>query len=247
MFSETINLIKLWIVVKAASCPITWIVCLGLFTILLILSAIFIRFRNGWVSVVSFILLELLAIGAIVSLTSRHLGTEDLKLDKGKAMSCIDVTSEGVVIRKRFRTVTVSLLGLRLPDSESVHFDSAKDLILQSRFSGNLYVQYSSVYSGVVLCDSNFNSLNEELLKQGLSSVDIVSPKKYVSLQKKAIKGKRGMWEFSSYQKSRPSILEYSVTWLIFVSSVCLTLVVTTWLKKVVVKHEQKSFQIDLE
>ena len=238
MFSEIVSLAKLWIIVKVVSNPVSWIVILGLFTLLLILSAIFVQFKNGWVSVISFIVLEALALVAIISLTSQRIGTEDLRLDKGKAVSCVDVTSDGVVIKKRFRTTTVSLLGLRLPDSESTYFDSAKELILQSRFSGNLYAYYSSVYSGVVLCDSNFNSLNEELLKKGLGKTDVVAPKQYLALEKEAVKGKRGMWEISSFSRRTPSILRYSVTWLIFVSSACIAMVITICLRKILLKHE---------
>lgn len=238
MVNEIVGLLKLWLIVKVVSNPVSWIIILGVFTLLLVLSAIFIQFKNGWVSIVSFILLEILAWGAIISLTSQRVGTDDLRLDKGKVVSCVDVTSEGVVIKKRFRTTTVSLLGLRLPDSESVYFDSAKDLILQSRFSGNLYLHYSSAYPGVVICDSNFNSLNEELLKRGFGRTDVVTPKQYLTIQKKAVKDKRGMWEISSFSKITPSILRYSVTWLIFVSSVCIAMVITICLRKIVLKHE---------
>lgn len=241
MFSEIIDLIKLWIVVKAITNPVMWVVCLVVFTALLFVSAIFIRFKNGWISLACFIILETLGIILIISLASTQVYTDDLHLDKGAVISCIDVTSDGVRLKKRFRTVTTPLLGLKLPESESKYFDSAKDYIQRARVSGKVYVYYSSVYRGVVLCDATFNSINEGLLIEGLAAADVGAPQQYIRLQQEAVKDKRGMWEIAAYKPQDLSILQYSVYWLLVINSVCIATVITTWIRIMTTELQSKA------
>lgn len=234
--STVIDLLKLWIVTKAITSPIAWIACLVLFTVSLFVLSLFIKFKNGWISTVCFILLEIFGVISVISITNTHIYTDNLHLDKGTVVNCIGVTPDGIIIKKRFRRVTVPLLGLKLPESESLYFSSAKECIEKARFSGNLYIHYSSVYKGVVICGANFNSINEELLKWGLARADIAAPRQYIRIQQEAVKDKRGMWEIASYTPIKTSILQYSVTWFLFINSVCLTVVIATWLKRLAIK-----------
>ena len=220
--------------------PVIWVVCLVLFTLALFVSAIFIKFKNGWISAICFILLEIFGVIAVVSITNTRIYTDNLHLDKGAVVNCINVTPEGIIVKKRFRKVTVPLLGLKLPEGESKYYSAAKEYILNACISGNLYIHYSSVYKGAVFRGATFNSLNEELLKQGLARADVAAPRQYIRIQREAVKDKRGMWEIASYTPMKTSILQYSVTWFIFINSVCLTVVVTTWLKRLAIRLEQR-------
>ena len=238
MVNSILGIIKVWIITKALCSPLLWIGFLLLFSIINLTLAVFVKFKNGLLSSICFIICELVGVVALISLISNNVYNDNLYLKEGTVQQFSDVTPEGIVYRKRFRTVTEPLLGITLPE-DGIYFNQAKDNILNSRFSGSLYMYKSSAYSGVVLCDSENNSINEQLLYDGLARVSKVSPKQYKNIQKGAVKFKRGMWGVAeSPSPESIFLIEFTVIWLVFILCMCTSAATTKWLKKLIVKYD---------
>ena len=234
MIKSVLGLFKVWLITKVALSPWLWIGILILFSAFILFLAIFVKFKNGFLSLVCFLLCEGLGVAALVALLSNNVYYDNLYLGERTTQQFSDVTPDGIVYRKLFRTVSEPLLGIALP-KEGMYFDQAKELILNSRFSDSLYMYRSSAYSGVVLCDSENHSINEQLLYDGLAKTTKVTPKQYTHIQQGSIKARRGMWAISAVPVNKPSILlEFTIVWLALILCVSTSVALTTWLRKIV-------------
>lgn len=238
MFENVIGILKVWMITKALTTPIAWVGLLLLFSVILLFLAMFVKFKNGFVSVASFIVFEVLGVIMLIALFSNSFFRDNLCLKESEIQEFTDVTPKGMVSRKRFRTISVPLLGVSLPDESSIYFSQARDTLLNARFSNKLYVAQSEAYSGVVLYDEKFNNLNELLLREGLASTAKVTPKQYSRIQTKAIRDKKGMWGVSMAPpvclEESWDILDYSEIWLTFIISMCTSVALMPWLRKVI-------------
>ena len=240
MIENVIGILKVWIITKALVNPMAWIGILILFSVINLILAIFVKFKNGFVSLASFIVFEFLGVVALVALLSNSLFRDNLVLGEGVVQTINDVSSKGLVYKKRFRTVTEPLLGIELPDEKTPYFTKAKEYILNARFPDSLHVYRSSAYTGVVIYDSEFNSINEQLLYDGLARTAKITPKQYSRIQSGAIKAKRGMWEVATApEQESVAILQYSAIWIVFILSLCTSVALTTWLKGIVKTYAQ--------
>lgn len=230
-----VDLLKIWALTYILTRPITILLVLVAFTFLMMLAAVFVKFKNGWLSLCSFLALEIIGLVAIYMLTCPVSKSDDLHLKAEVLQTISDVTPEGVVIPKRFRQQVVPLLGIELPSEKSEYFQSAKDYILGSRFDGKLRLCHSSAYSGLVLYDSAGRSINESLLSEGYAYCSGVSPKQYLIIQKKATRAERGIWSLPVAQyPSRPNTFrEGVIIWLVLVESCSLSvLTLVLWERK---------------
>ena len=235
MFEHILGILKVWLITKALTTPMAWVGLLLLFSAILLVLAIFVKFRNGVVSLICFLIFEGIGVVVLIALFSNNLLSDGLCLRESEVRTFTDVTPQGIVSRKRFRYISTPLLGISLPDKESIYFEKARDTILNARFSGSLYVSQSDAYSGVVIYDDKFNSLNELLLREGFASTTKVTPKQYSRIQKKAIRERKGMWEISSAPiEASYVILKYSEIWLTFIISVCTSVALMTWLRNLI-------------
>lgn len=215
--------------------PVVWVGILAIFTILLFLSALFIKFKNGWISWVCFVLLELTGVIVVLAFTRNAL-SEDLKLSEPEVKVIADINEKGVVFERRFIQRTTPLLGVELPDKSSEYFQPAKDRILNSCFSKKLFVCKSSSFSGVVLYDAEKHCINELLLQEGLAYVSTPAPNQYISLQKKASETKQGLWSLPVV-RSQPDylnveLLNGSVLWLIAILAIATSIVIILCLRR---------------
>lgn len=230
-----VDLLKIWTLTYLLTRPSIILAILVAFTLLMILASIFVKFKNGWLSIFCFLLLEAVGVCAIYILSCPVQNSEDLRLKAAELQAISDVTTDGVVIQKRFRQQVVPLLGLELPSETSEYFQSAKDCILDSRFDGKLKVCRSSAYSGFVLYDATGSSINETLLSEGYAYCSGVSPKQYLIIQKKASRAKRGMWSLPvvQYPSQSNTFREGVIIWLIFIESCSLSvLMLVLWERK---------------
>ena len=242
MIEGILGIIKVWLISRALSNPSTWIAILVAFSALLLLLAIFVKFKNGFISLICFVIVEAVGLVGLASLLNNNIYSDNLYLKDAVIQQFTDVSSQGVIYRKRFRVSATPLLGITLPDEDSSYFQEARNKILSARFNGGLYMSTSSAYSGVVLYDSGLKSINEQLLQEGLASTTSVCPKQYSRIQAKAIQNKRGIWQVSSGPaKVSTVIIEVSRAWLILLLSVCAGVVLTPWLRKAL-KRLQSGF-----
>lgn len=215
--------------------PAVWIGLLAVFTILLFVSALFIKFKNGWLSWISFLVLEIIGLITVLAFTRNAL-SEDLKLSDPEAKVIVDITESGVVFERRFISKSTSLLGVELPDKTSEYFQPAKDRILNSCFSKKLFVCKSSSFPGVVLYDAEKNCINELLLKEGLAYVSTPAPNRYITLQKKASETKQGLWSLPVVREQpkylNTKLLDYSVEWLVIILVLTTSSVIVLCLRK---------------
>lgn len=240
MFEHIIGILKVWLITKALTSPTAWVGFLLAFSVVLLVLAMFVKFKNGIVSLVCFILFEFLGVVMLISLFSHNFTADNLCLKTSEVQAVSDITPRGIVSKKRFRLVSTPLLGISLPDEDSIYFQQARERVLDARFAGSLYVAQSESYSGVVLYDKEFNSLNELLLQEGLARTAKVSPKQYHSIQTKAIQSKKGMWEVSAAPpRESASIIKYSEVWLTFILCVCTSVALMTWLRKLIKIYNQ--------
>ena len=237
MIESILGIVKVWIITRALTNPVLWIGMLGVFSALLLFLAIFVKFKNGYLSLACFILFEAAGVVAIASLWGNNVYSDNLQLQGGEVQQINTVKPNGVVCRKRFVLRTTPLLGISLPEKDSPYFSQARDKILNSRFQGRLYVYTSSSYSGVVLCNAESYSLNEQLLREGLASTTRVSPKQYVRLQTEAVQNKRGMWQVAAApKKASDALVVFSEIWLRLILCVGIAIVLAKWLTKQIKK-----------
>lgn len=230
-----VDLIKIWALTYLLTRPAIILLLVCVFTLLMLLAAVFVKFKNGWLSLSCFLILELVGVIAIYTLACPVHHTDDLHLKAAELQAISDVKPEGIVIQRRFRQQVVPLLGIELPSETSEYFQSAKDCILDSRFSGKLRLQRSSAYSGVVLYDASDSSINETLLSDGLAYCSGVAPKQYLIIQKKATRAKRGMWSLPvvQYPSQSHTLREGVIIWLVFIESCSLSvLMLVLWERK---------------
>ncbi len=233
--SSVVEIVKIWLVTYAITKPITWVVIIALFSVLLLLSAIFFKFKNSWFSIISFIILEFLAVATAVILCGRYFIFNELHLNEGVDKRVVSVTPEGVIFERRiFKNRATPLLGIELPAEGSEYYTQAKDIILNSRFNNSLRVYESSAYKGVVLHNARGNSINEELLINGLAYASSVSPKSYIKLQNKAIESSRGIWSKSCSIRCLEcsDLVDYTVFWLMILYTLAIAIVIPWQNKK---------------
>lgn len=199
-----IDLIRTFVLMYVLTRPVVWIGLLVAFTLILLLCALFIKFKNGWVSWISFILFETVGVILIISLTKSVYFSDDLKLGAIEVKSIVDVTEEGVVFERRFRPRATPLLGVEFPSGEN--FQPVRERILSSCFDKKLFVCKSSAYAGVVLYDAEKTCINETLLREGLAYVSGTAPQQYIKLQKRASETKQGIWAQPVVCLSRPCV-----------------------------------------
>lgn len=230
-----VDLLKIWTLTYVLTRPTVVALILVAFTLLMILAAIFVKFKNGWLSLCCFLILEAVGIFAIYTLSCPVHNSDDLHLKAEELQAISDVSPNGVVIQKMFRQQVIPLLGIELPSESSEYFQSAKGCILDSRFEGKLRVCRSSAYSGLVLYDATGSSINEILLSEGYAYCSGVSPKQYLNIQKKAIRAKRGMWSLPVAQHPSQShtFREGVIIWIVFIESCSLSvLMLVLWERK---------------
>lgn len=227
--SSIVEIVKIWLITYAVTKPITWIIIVALFSVLLLLSAMFFKFKNSWFSIISFIILEFLAVATAVILCGRYFVFNELHLNEGVEKKVVSVTPDGVIFDRRvFRNRATPLMGIILPEEDSEYYTQAKDMILNSRFNGSLRVYESSAYKGVVLKNAKGDSINEELLINGLAYADSVSPKSYIKIQNKAIESGRGLWSKPRAIKclDYSPLVDNTVFWLMIVYTLALVIVI---------------------
>lgn len=228
-----IDLIKTFMLMYVLTRPVVWIGLLIAFTLILLLCALFIKFKNGWISWVSFVIFELVGLVLIISLTKNTYYTDDLKLSPAETKNVLEVTEDGVVFERRFRPKAAPLLGVEFPTGEN--FQPVRERILSSCFDKKLFVCKSSAYPGVVLYDAENICINEILLREGLAYVSGTAPRQYIKLQKRASETKRGIWAQPVVCASRPCVdpklIEEFILWLAMILAAAALMVIILWLK----------------
>lgn len=232
--NSIVEIVKIWLVTYAIAKPITWVIIIAVFSVLLLLSAIFFKFKNSWVSLTAFLILEFAGIATAVILCGRYFVFNELHLNEGVDKKIVSVSSEGVIFERRFfKNRATPLLGIELPEEDSEYYTQAKDIILNSRFNGSLRVYESSAYKGVVIARVKGESINEELLVNGLAYAASVSPKSYIKLQNKAIEAGRGIWSKPRALKCLDSsqLVDYTVLWLMLIYTIAIAIILP-WRQK---------------
>ena len=216
-----IDLIKTFMLMYVLTRPAVWIGLLITFTLILLLCALFIKFKNGWLSWFSFILFEVVGLVLIVSLTRNTYYSDNLKLKSPEVKSVLDVTEEGVVLERRFRPRATPLLGVEFPSGNN--FQPVRERILGSCFDKKLFVCKSSAYTGVVLYDAENRCINEALLREGLAYISGTAPRQYIELQKRASETKQGIWAQPVVRSTRPCVdpraIKEFILWLAFIQA----------------------------
>lgn len=202
-------------------------------TLLLLLMGIFIRFKNGWFSVIAYtLLLSALAGYAFTSCYVIFNPPEDLKLGRAHTVKIVQFTEEGAVLDdRRNRRQTLPLLGVSFPSEQSLDLSNA--YLHDSLKFTRIYARESKIYSGAILETSSGININEYLLDNGCASTSELHPKSYGIRQVSARTFRKGIWAASCAEPVKSYVLYYRSVMYV-VSSICVLI-----LSKIMMRYNE--------
>lgn len=217
MLFDLFKIFVLWSILRS---PLLVPLISAAVTLLLLLMGVFIKFKNGWFSVIAYtLMLSALAGYAITSCYVIFNPPEDLKLGRAHTVKIVQFTEEGAVIEgRRNSRQTLPLLGISFPSEQSLDLSNA--YLHDSLKFTRIYARESKIYSGAILETSSSININEYLLDNGCAATSELHPKSYGIRQVSARTFRKGIWVVSCAKPVKSYALYYRGIMYI-VSSIC--------------------------